>query len=199
LKKRIAAVLSDVAWRLKGPRYRQPLAGGPVRSLLFLCKGNICRSPYAERAAAKIFSTAGVAGVEFASAGIDVRTPSPSPENAVAVARTMGVDLDAHRSRQVTAAMLDAFGAIFVMEAWQFDHLRKRFPDCRAKLFLLPLFDPEPRREAGARGRYNIPDPYGQGREAFAACFRSIDRCLAAVLEATASRSGRQTASESQP
>lgn len=184
LKRRIRAMIDHLEWRLRGARYHRPLALGPARRLLFVCKGNICRSPYAAHAAAKILAGSVRPAVECVSAGIDVRTPSPSPENAVAAARLLGVALDGHRSRQLDAPLLAASEAIFVMEGWQFDHLHRRFPECRPRLFLLPLFDGGVKPEDGLRARYNISDPYGQGVDAYIACFRRIDRCLAAVRDA---------------
>jgi protein-tyrosine-phosphatase len=70
--------------------------------VLFVCAGNICRSPFAEALARRLAAERGL-DVEFASAGEIAFDGDRCPGDAVAAAREHGVDLSAHRAQRLTA------------------------------------------------------------------------------------------------
>jgi len=67
--------------------------------VVFVCAGNICRSPYAEAVARR---DCAVAGVEFASAGLSALSGNRATAEALAVASERGVDLSGHRAQPLT-------------------------------------------------------------------------------------------------
>jgi len=69
--------------------------------VLFVCAGNICRSPFAEGLARRLAAERGL-DVEFASAGEIALDGDRCPPDAVAVAKEYGVDLSSHRARRLT-------------------------------------------------------------------------------------------------
>ena len=69
--------------------------------VLFVCAGNLCRSPFAEGLARRLASERGL-DIEFESAGEIAYEGSQCPTDAVAAARRYGVDLTAHRARRLT-------------------------------------------------------------------------------------------------
>jgi protein-tyrosine-phosphatase len=69
--------------------------------VLFVCAGNLCRSPFAEGLARLRADERGL-DVEFASAGEIAYEGSQCPGDAVAAARRYGVDLTTHRARRLT-------------------------------------------------------------------------------------------------
>jgi protein-tyrosine-phosphatase len=69
--------------------------------VLFVCAGNICRSPFAEGLARRLAAERGL-DVEFASAGEIAFDGDRCPADAVAVAKEYGVDLSSHRARRLT-------------------------------------------------------------------------------------------------
>jgi protein-tyrosine-phosphatase len=71
--------------------------------VLFVCAGNICRSPFAEGLARRLAAERGL-DVEFASAGEIALDGDRCTRDAVAAAREHGVDLTSHRARRLTAA-----------------------------------------------------------------------------------------------
>ena len=75
--------------------------------VLFVCAGNICRSPFAEGLARRLAAERGV-DVEFASAGEIALDGDRCPGDAVAAARAHGVDLSAHRAHRLTVAQSSA-------------------------------------------------------------------------------------------
>jgi protein-tyrosine phosphatase len=167
----------DVYWAVRGPLLRLPDFPNRPKSVLFVCKGNICRSPFAERVAAQLpFSS-----VKFGSAGLHVRTSIASPNGAIEAAHRFGVDLLTHRSQRVTEELLASYDLIVPMEAWHYMQLSARFPAHRSKLYLMTLLDPH--RTAKHRGyaAFNVRDPYGGSPGVFDACFeelRTLVECL---------------------
>ena len=80
--------------------------------VLFVCAGNICRSPFAEGLARQLAAERGL-DVEFASAGEIALDGDRCPPDAVAVAKEYGVDLSSHRARRLTTDEADKVVALF--------------------------------------------------------------------------------------
>ncbi len=152
-------------WRLLARR-RAERAVRDAHSVLFVCFGNICRSPFAEHAAR--FGPR----LRVVSAGTHPHAGRSSPDDAVAAARRIGVDLSAHRSQVVDAAMLEAADVVFVFDLRNERDLLARFPAVRRKLHQL---------SAVAPGPIEIPDPYGEGPAAFDACYARVMSLLRRV------------------
>jgi protein-tyrosine phosphatase len=174
--------MSQVYWACLGKRIRNPPIQGSPGSILFLCQGNVCRSPFAEGYLRRIVAGRNLPGIRSLSAGINVRVSVPSPDLAVRVAKALEVDLTDHRSKPVTAGMIENTDMIFTMEHRQAEFMRKSFPDHVRKIFLLPLFDTNPPQAGDYAFRYNIPDPYGRSEKDFLECFRRIERSIEGFL-----------------
>lgn len=165
-------------WLYKGRSIVNPPVPAGVRSVLFVCLGNICRSPFAELVAARRSEQRSPGAMVFASAGIHTKQAAQPPAEARSVAKRFGISLDAHRPQQLTRELVDAYDMVVVMETSQLDLLRARYPDLRERVFLLSMFD------EGASGleRYAIADPFGLTPEAFQECYRRIERTVSALL-----------------
>lgn len=100
--------LVDRYWSLRGPYIRVPVVPSNPQSVLFVCKGNICRRPFAEYIASKLESEGALPRIKFGSAGLHVRQPLPAPEHAIGVAKQFGVDLGRHRSQPTTQALVES-------------------------------------------------------------------------------------------
>jgi protein-tyrosine phosphatase len=154
--------------------------------VLFVCLGNICRSPYAEKALEQALPDA-AAATEVVSAGF-IGPDRPSPAAARQVAEGHGLDLSEHRSQPLSDELLDASDLIFVMDRVQQRALRRRTD--RDDVFVLGDLDPV------WAGRRTIRDPVEQPPEVFEEVYGRIDRIverLAAVLDRDAGRSGGAT------
>lgn len=149
--------------------------------ILFLCWGNICRSPMAERYAARRVAAAD-ADLDVSSAGFVEREGRSSPDTAVAVASEFGVDLADHGSAHVTREMVDGSDLVFLMDVDNYRRFRGRFPDAVEKAFLL--------RAVREEGGVEIPDPVHGDRDTFREVYgdvaAAVDRALAraGVVEA---------------
>jgi len=184
--------MRDAWWRLRGlPIRRRPLPA-QVRSILFVCQGNICRSPFAEHLAARLLAASGGPEVRCVSAGLRVSAERRPPDAAVAAARTFGIALEGHRARQLTDAMVDEHDLVVVTEAAHLIALRQRHPSASARVALLPLYGGE-RSVRRGYARYNIADPYGKPPDRFAECYAQIAQGLTDLVATI----GRQTESMS--
>ena len=162
-------------WRRRATRAGLRRRGAPD-SVLVICHGNICRSPYGEFSLRRML---GARGTRVTSAGF-VGPDRPSPPEALEAALARGLDLRDHRSRLLTPEIVRDAGLVVVMEAAQAQAIRERFG--RAPQDVVVLGDVDPRSIA-TRG---ILDPYEQPAAVFTAVYERMDRCLAALTEAIA-------------
>lgn len=142
------------------------------RHVLFICTGNVCRSPMAEVLFRKM--TNGLEGITVESAGLSAATGQPASRDAVEAVTVDGVSLSKFRSQPVTENLLEKSTHIFVMTR---DHERLLdlfFPEFLNKVRLL-RFD--------EKGSPDVPDPIGQGKAVYLECKRTIMSALPSVLK----------------
>ena len=170
----VKAPVKDLVWRARGRRIRNPETGRPVRSMLFLCKGNICRSPFAAFRAEQLLRSAGIDDVRCGSAGLDTTQAARPPREAYDAAARFGVSFGSHVPTQLTRDLLADYDLTFVMEAGQLAAVRRLYPEFADRVVLLPLVEP------GTSGyaRYNIADPFGHPPQAFHDCYLRLERVL---------------------
>ena len=145
-------------------------------SILFLCLGNICRSPLAEGAARAAFAAAGIA-VHLDSAGMgDWHVGGPPDRRAVAEARRHGVDIAALQARQICAADFGRFDLILAADARNLADARALAPTgSRARIAL--MLD----MVSGRRGAA-VADPYYGEADGFAATWADVSAVAAALV-----------------
>lgn len=165
-------------WRRR--RARRRLASAPAPStVLFLCFGNICRSPFAEEVFRRRVPEARADRVRVGSAGFYPEAGRPSPEEARRAAARRDVDLGDHRSRVASPPAAGDDPLVVAMDAGQARRARRSWGTPRDRTLVLGDLDPSvPERRA-------ILDPFGRPEEVFDEVFERIDRCvaeLAAVL-----------------
>jgi protein-tyrosine-phosphatase len=168
----------NAVWRIRGLTVRNPPAPEHARSILFVCQGNICRSPFAAEVARRLLPE----GVVCLSAGFRVKVDTRSPPAAVEAAETRGVSLHDHRATPLTQSMMAGADIVFVMEAWHLALLRSTYRDQRRKIMLLSLCDPT-LGTASTYDRFHIADPYGKPPEVFDTCFGRLERTIAALAQ----------------
>lgn len=122
-------------------------AATPPRKLLFLCYGNICRSPVAEMLARQ-----SLPGMEVASAGFFESTGRRTPPHIHDACQSLGLSLPAGLSKRVTATMVGHFDLVVLHDLENYQMFKREFPKALDKMLLLGMFL-EPPQPA-------IEDPY---------------------------------------
>jgi protein-tyrosine phosphatase len=151
--------------------------------ILFVCLGNICRSPTAEGVMRGLVAEAGLEReVELESAGTgDWHVGHPPDERATSAAAARGVELGG-QARQVTEADFGEFDMIVAMDRSNRDALHALAPDedARRKVFLL--------REFGDGAELDVPDPYYGATDGFEEVLDIVERSCSALLEEVRTR-----------
>jgi len=174
--KRVRTLLVRTAHPTLRRRARAALEGAPpVGRILFVCLGNVCRSPYAEYRMRELLAERGSSdALTVESAGF-IKPGRGSPERAVEVASERGLDLTGHVSRVLETCSVDRRTLVVVMEPGQVKGVRQAFGGDTAVLVLGDL-DPE------LPDRRLIPDPWGHEPAVFRSSFDRVDRCLDELL-----------------
>jgi protein-tyrosine phosphatase len=155
-----------------------------VCSVLFICKGNMCRSPLAAVYFQSLLTRMGSRMV-VNSAGLETNPGKPAHPSAKTVALQQELTLDTHVTVQVHAELLDKADLIVVMEERQKHRIQRLYPKTKGKVVLLGSFDPN--------GPLDIADPYSGPLEEFVTCFHRVQRCcdnLAARLRLSSDMPG---------
>jgi protein-tyrosine phosphatase len=130
-----------------------------VRSILIVCEGNICRSPMAEGLMASALPQ-----VMFRSAGLGAMLGSPADEIAVQLMLQRGIDISAHRARQINRALCLDSDMVLVMEREQRQRLEETYPEACGRVFRL-----------GEHINQDVPDPYRKPAAAFEAALAIME------------------------
>lgn len=132
-----------------------------MKSILFVCLGNICRSPTAKAVFDWKLCQAELS-VETDSAGTTgFHAGSPPDPRAQQMARRWGLDISTERARVVTPEDFTRFDAIFVMDRSNLDDLQRLRPaESRSRLDLVMSLAPD-------YGVQEVPDPYYGGEDGF--------------------------------
>jgi capsular exopolysaccharide synthesis family protein len=133
----------------------------------YSCIGNICRSPMGEYLLRKIAHERG-SDIDVSSAGISALVGSGADELAVEVMSEIGIDVSAHRARQLNEDLVKNNELILVMEQWQQKKIEQLYPFSHGRVHLLGKWDES-----------EISDPYKMSKTKFIEAYEKIDKsCL---------------------
>ena len=132
-----------------------------MKYILLVCTGNICRSPTGEYLLKKEL------GPEFnvMSAGLGALVDHPAHETAQKIALEHGVDMSAHRARQINLDILKWADLVLVMENGHKQELISRYPWLEGKVF-----------RYGEPQRVDVPDPYRRPENAYVLAWNYISK-----------------------
>lgn len=168
---RLRAIAGGIRDRLDGYRHptRHERALRLVRErrperILFVCLGNVCRSPFAA-------ALAGDRGFSSDSVGFIGPGRHP-PAEAIDAARRMGIDHADHVSREIDEEAVRGADLVVVFDRFNLRRVRSAYPDARRKTVWLGDLDPV------WSGKRAVVDPWGRDPAFFDATFERIERCV---------------------
>jgi len=148
----------------------------PVR-VLFVCWGNICRSPMAERVAERAAAEAGLNRVEFSSAATSTEElGEPMDWRAAAVLSERGYRDDHHRAHQISAQEIAEADFVIAMEDI---HVHKMLAVAPGSTNISLLTDYDPGAEPGS----GVPDPWYGSPAGFYNTLDAIEAAMPAIVE----------------
>ncbi|AWN43999.1 low molecular weight protein-tyrosine-phosphatase [Methylobacterium durans] len=150
-------------------------------AILFVCLGNICRSPLAEAAFRREAERAGL-DAEVDSAGTGAwHVGEPPDRRARAIARRHGIDISAYRARQVSEGDFARFSHVVALDGENLARLERMRPEGGAALSL--LLDHVPGRAGEA-----VADPYYGADDGFAVTWADVEAGARALVAGLLSR-----------
>lgn len=157
------------------------------RQVLFVCHGNLCRSPFAAARLAQILPPD---TWRVFSAGCAAEEGHPATPRSLRVAAEFGIDLSGHRSRLLDADQVRYSGLIFSMSRFQADQVARLECGAASRIRLLGAFSPVPNLwrlpadpSQRAADEQEISDPMGQSSELHRQCFERIDAAVAELAD----------------
>ena len=148
-----------------------------INNVLFVCTGNVCRSPFAEGLLRQILAEKGLEGITVDSAGLLALPGNAATLLAQNVAAEFGVDLTDHLAKSVSKSLVAWCDLMLVMEKSHEESLLAAFPEAKGKVLLLRHF-----ARHGSRRR-GIADPYGLQYDAYRFCFLDIQDAVSGLAE----------------
>lgn len=142
--------------------------------VLFVCTGNVCRSPMAAAILARLLEERGIAGVAVSSAGTAAWDGAPASEGSYLVSLEHGLDLSGHRARQITTNIVADADLILGMGTSHVD--RAVVLGGEGKAHLLGAYAGESDDAA------HVADPFGGDLEEYRATYARLSALIAAAL-----------------
>jgi glycine hydroxymethyltransferase len=134
-----------------------------MKTILFICTGNVCRSPMAEALFRRV--TDGRGAFRVLSAGLGALDGQPPTSHSVTAMRELGLDISGQRSRMLTTELVRMADYIFGMTRGHVETVALLYPAAAEKTFLLREFD-----ESLDPYEKDISDPIGSSYEVYVNC-----------------------------
>lgn len=146
--------------------------------IIVVCTANICRSPMGERLLAHGLAAedAPLNQLKVASAGISAYDGDPASQNSVKALKSVGLDLQDHKSQQISQELLDKAFAVFCMTQTHRTLIEVHFEHVPKHLYLFRELMPKD-------ASIEIPDPYGRSLPEYELCRDSMVEAIPSLLQ----------------
>ncbi|HWI59543.1 MAG TPA: ribose 5-phosphate isomerase B, partial [Bacillota bacterium] len=146
-----------------------------MKTILFICTGNVCRSPMAEGIFRRAVQKRG--DYRVMSAGLGAMEGQPPSAYAVKAVKELGIDISGQRSQMLTPELVEQADYIFGMTHSHIDTVMMLYPQAAEKTFLVREFD-----ETLDYFEKDISDPIGGSYEVYVHCRDQIEQGIASLL-----------------
>ena len=146
----------------------------PDKLIVFVCTGNVCRSPMAEYLLRHRLGAD--SGWTVASAGTAAGGGMKASMAAVEALDEMGIDLQPHLSRPVDDALVAQADMVVVMTRDHYNQLRSGYPEAEGRIYLMKSFDPEAETD-------DVADPIGLTVEVYRGIRDEIEAAMPGLLK----------------
>lgn len=140
---------------------------------MFVCTGNICRSPMAEYLLRDILGKS--TDWDVSSAGLISSSGLPPSPGAVRAMKERKIDIQKHMNRAISDELVDSSDVIVVMTQSHFDRIAGVYPSARGKCFLLRSFDP-------AADSIDLEDPLGGSDDIYVLTRKRIEAAMPGLV-----------------
>jgi protein-tyrosine-phosphatase len=151
--------------------------------ILFVCTGNVCRSPLAEGYFKTLLNQENITGVDVASAGIAALVGATPFECALETAEANSFDISEKRSEQLTPELIRKYDQVICMESWQASVAMQMEPEHSGKITLLGSFHRD------GKSLMQIPDPrdftFPETMKTFEAIKESVEHLVKTISKKT--------------
>jgi protein-tyrosine-phosphatase/predicted ATP-grasp superfamily ATP-dependent carboligase len=137
-----------------------------AKKILFVCRGNICRSPFAEKYSRTIFPE----NIHIFSCGYIQQDGRESPPEAISTAKKFGIDLSDHRALHITEEMMQNSDLVIVFDESNLRMLLEKFPQNKSKIWFLS--------EICTDIPIDIEDPFRKDCEMYEKVYSEIACCI---------------------
>ena len=148
-----------------------------IRKILFVCLGNLCRSPMAEYLLRDKLKRKGETDIEISSGGFLDQKGAHVPEEIYNLMKEVGIDISKHRSSPIDKKRIKESDLIIVMEIRQEDQLVRLCPEEASRIFILSQFDKE------NPIRRDVADPIGRSSSFYRNCYVDINALVEGLTE----------------
>jgi protein-tyrosine-phosphatase len=150
-----------------------------IKSILFVCTGNSCRSVMAEGFLKKMLADSNKKDIEVFSAGTFAVDGFMPTENTVSVMNKEDIDVSIYQSSRLTPPMIQQADLILVMEPVHKEEVLNYVPTAEEKTHLLKAFTGKEDKLSGT----SVPDPIGRPLEVYESVASVIKECVKELME----------------
>jgi protein-tyrosine phosphatase len=161
------------------------------RSFLFVCFGNIMRSPMAEALLRKSVADEKVRDIQIASAGLHAIPGNPVHPRALTASTELGLPLTNHRAQLLTEHMVSRADAIFAMDFQNKAELLAFYPESAGKVLMLSAY------AEGLERFREISDPYFGDMDTTRRCYGMLKICIGHLIAELAANGDDRALQES--
>lgn len=145
-------------------------------NITFICTGNICRSPFAEKLLQQISDQEGY-HYTVTSMGTINKPGFTPPDDAIKVAKEYDINLSTHKSRAMSPNELMRSDYIFVMDRTHQEYIKNYYPMITDRVYLLAPF-----KKRGLFKSKDVIDPFKKGEKTFRKVYAEIDKHIRRIL-----------------